>query len=236
MKKIVLLATYALLLGSAATAQNTERKPLPCEDCRTFPFKPRGCDHSVCLEQYLSVATREDLVTYFGLPGSLATRITEFRNGGFQRLSQYRDALEKAEYAMLINAYNRYVEQRTPFTAPPPAPKKYVDVTTPILFDVNSTFIAHNYYEVMDEALEQLRHHPRARVTIYGGTDNTGTSKQNMALSQKRAAAVAAYLQQHGVDKKRISLVALGDGHPFADPFIPSNAAKNRYAYMEVKN
>lgn len=60
----------------------------------------------------------------------------------------------------------------------------------------------------------QLAQNPSVMVLIEGHTDNTGSTILNMALSVKRANAVAKYLTQQGIDPRRLSLKAYGAKRP----------------------
>jgi outer membrane protein OmpA-like peptidoglycan-associated protein/tetratricopeptide (TPR) repeat protein len=64
------------------------------------------------------------------------------------------------------------------------------------------------------EITNQLAQDPAVKVLIEGHTDNTGSAILNMALSVKRANAVAKYLTQQGIDPKRLSLKAYGATRP----------------------
>ena len=55
-------------------------------------------------------------------------------------------------------------------------------------------------------------------VDVLAHTDTTGTAPVNLALSEKRAAAVATYLAGHGVAKARIASHGFGESVPLYDP------------------
>jgi outer membrane protein OmpA-like peptidoglycan-associated protein len=58
----------------------------------------------------------------------------------------------------------------------------------------------------------------RTFVDVLAHTDTTGASEGNKALSDKRAAAVATYLANHGVTKARIASRGLGETAPLYNP------------------
>ena len=64
--------------------------------------------------------------------------------------------------------------------------------------------------------------------TIVGHTDNTGSDAYNQARSERRAKAVAAYLESKGIAAGRI--VASGAGDPSLSPTMPTpeDRAQNR--------
>ena len=71
-------------------------------------------------------------------------------------------------------------------------------------------------------------------IVLRGSSDSHGSDADNRRTSRKRAQAVATYLEQHGVDKARISVIALGEDRPIAPNANldgsdnPEGRAKNR--------
>ena len=55
-----------------------------------------------------------------------------------------------------------------------------------------------------------LKEHPSLRVEISGHTDNRGSEKINLRISQKRADSTKKYLVSKGVDESRIETIGLG--------------------------
>ena len=63
-----------------------------------------------------------------------------------------------------------------------------------------------------------------ASFLIEGYTDASGTARYNMDLSQRRADAVVAYLEDRGVDQSKLKSIGLGETAPVtADPYDPLN-------------
>jgi len=66
-------------------------------------------------------------------------------------------------------------------------------------------------------------------VDVLAHTDTTGTPQVNLALSQKRATAVATYLAGHGVGKARIASKGYGESAPLYSPDVTEDQkAANR--------
>jgi outer membrane protein OmpA-like peptidoglycan-associated protein len=59
-----------------------------------------------------------------------------------------------------------------------------------------------------------LRRNPQNTVHVYGFTDTVGGADENMELSQARADAVAAVLEEYGVDQARVETRGFGETHP----------------------
>lgn len=65
-------------------------------------------------------------------------------------------------------------------------------------------------------------------VEVDGYTDSTGTAAYNLALSKRRAQAVARRLEADGVPAARITVQGFGEADPVAPNTTPSNMALNR--------
>ncbi len=68
----------------------------------------------------------------------------------------------------------------------------------------------------------------KGRIRVEGHTDSTGKAEANKALSQRRAAAVAAYLVKAGVAEGRVEAVGFGADKPVASNDSDEGRAKNR--------
>jgi OmpA-OmpF porin, OOP family len=97
-----------------------------------------------------------------------------------------------------------------------------------IFFDVNSATVKSDAYPMLDEAVRVLRNNPDLKVEIQGHTDNTGTAKYNLWLSQKRAESAMNYLVDKGIDPGRLTAKGYGFEQPVASNDTPEGRAKNR--------
>ena len=90
-------------------------------------------------------------------------------------------------------------------------------MTLRVLFDFNKATLTKNDLVELDKAIDFVKKYPGSRTILEGHTDNTGSDKYNLELSQKRAEAVRQYLIQAGVvDEARISAVGFGPTRPIA--------------------
>jgi OOP family OmpA-OmpF porin len=80
----------------------------------------------------------------------------------------------------------------------------------------------------LDKGAAILVEHGKLNVSINGYTDNTGKPETNLALSQKRAEAVKAYLVKKGVSAERLTATGFGIEKPLADNTTAEGRAKNR--------
>jgi outer membrane protein OmpA-like peptidoglycan-associated protein len=97
--------------------------------------------------------------------------------------------------------------------------------------------------EITEESMTQLKNmvsiakaYPAAQFKLGGYTDNTGSSAGNIALSQKRADAVAAMLVKLGANVKSfVGAKGYGPEWPLADNATPEGRAQNRRVAVNVK-
>jgi OmpA-OmpF porin, OOP family len=98
-----------------------------------------------------------------------------------------------------------------------------------IFFDTSSDRIRPESEPVLTQIGEMLAQHAEMRVAIEGHTDNVGQAAANQALSEKRAAAVKAYLvSKHGVDAARVEAKGFGATKPVAPNADEAGRQKNR--------
>lgn len=72
-------------------------------------------------------------------------------------------------------------------------------------------------------------------ITIEGHTDSRGSSRKNLAISERRAQAVRDHLIRLGVSADRIQAVGRGSGFPVASNRTPDGRANNRRVEIIVK-
>ena len=102
-------------------------------------------------------------------------------------------------------------------------PKQFQDddavaLTEYVQFELNKSVIRSSQYQKIIRVAQYLSTHPDSHVELTGFADKlTGTPTINQRLSQERAAAVAQFLMDRGIDRSRISKYAKGDRvQPFA--------------------
>lgn len=73
-----------------------------------------------------------------------------------------------------------------------------------------------------------LKQHPSASAVITGHTDNTGSDKYNLWLSERRAISVANYLVSQGVQSSQLTSIGKGSAAPVANNATDTGRAMNR--------
>ena len=104
--------------------------------------------------------------------------------------------------------------------------------TQGILFDTGSDRIRPESGGTLKLIGDMLKEHADLKLLIEGHTDNVGAAAANKTLSDKRAAAVKAYLSAtFGIDAARLSSSGLGDAKPAA----PNTTAEGRQQNRRVE-
>ena len=69
---------------------------------------------------------------------------------------------------------------------------------------------------------------PEITARIEGNADERGTNEYNLALGERRAKTVQAYLISYGIAASRLSVISYGEEKPAVDGHDEAAWAKNR--------
>jgi outer membrane protein OmpA-like peptidoglycan-associated protein/tetratricopeptide (TPR) repeat protein len=97
-----------------------------------------------------------------------------------------------------------------------------------LYYNTNSADLKKESFIVLEAFADYLKENPNIVLEIQGHTDNVGAVKANEALSANRAYTVKAYLEEKGVEGKRITAKGFGPNKPIADNTSEDGKAKNR--------
>ncbi|MGE0595649.1 MAG: OmpA family protein [Hyphomonadaceae bacterium] len=97
-----------------------------------------------------------------------------------------------------------------------------------ILFDFNEATIKPESEAALRQLLAALNANAGMNVTIEGHTDSVGEDAYNLALSERRAQSVVAWLTQNGVEAARMSAAGRGEAVPVANNDTADGRALNR--------
>ena len=97
-----------------------------------------------------------------------------------------------------------------------------------VLFDFDSARIRPDAERTLLEVAEVLKGYKERPVRIEGHTDSVASDDYNRTLSERRAAAVSAWLAAHGIGKARLATTGHGEARPVADNSTPGGRQQNR--------
>lgn len=101
-----------------------------------------------------------------------------------------------------------------------------------VRFDYDSAELSQDSYPVLQAHAQHLRNNPAARVAIGGHTDERGTREYNMALGERRAKTVAAFLTSNGAKPDQLEAISFGEEKPLSMDDSESGWAENRRAEL----
>jgi OOP family OmpA-OmpF porin len=120
---------------------------------------------------------------------------------------------------------------------PPPPPKPVVEKVTlkgDTLFDFDKSVVKPEGKKVLDDLVAQANALNLEVIIAVGHADAIGTDAYNQKLSERRAAAVKAYLVSKGIPANRVYTEGKGEKSPVADNKTKEGRAKNRRVEVEV--
>jgi outer membrane protein OmpA-like peptidoglycan-associated protein len=115
--------------------------------------------------------------------------------------------------------------------APPRKEYTFEDVH----FDFDRFNLRPDALKVLDSAVTAMQADSTLRLTIEGHTCNIGTTEYNLALGERRAAAVREYLTSRGVPADRLQTISYGEERPKHDNSREETRRLNRRAGLTVR-
>ncbi|MFN8877401.1 MAG: OmpA family protein [Gemmatimonadota bacterium] len=107
-------------------------------------------------------------------------------------------------------------------------------LTAPVFFDYDAAEIRDDARAVLEAKLSVLAANPAVRLRITGHTDDRGAEEYNLALGQRRAAALQRWLVQRGVAADRFVIVSYGEEGATCTAADETCWVKNRRAEFEI--
>jgi len=170
------------------------------------------------------------------VPSAFAAELTEQQIvSGLQGLSTKAAAIDTAVLAQQALAHVGK-PPGTPISPDWSALAKLPQLAVDVNFEYDSIAIVPESYRALGLIADAL-HHPLllgSKFLIVGHTDSTGSAKYNIALSQKRADAIAEILSTtFGVPAKQLFTVGVGSELPL-DPSKPDTAINRRVQLINI--
>jgi len=103
-----------------------------------------------------------------------------------------------------------------------------------VYFDTDKSVVKSEYFDMLKNVAGAIKATPGMIVRVQGHTDYTASNGYNMALSKRRAEAVAAALRAQGVGDGSLELKYYGEESPAADNGTREGRQKNRRVELSV--
>ena len=101
-----------------------------------------------------------------------------------------------------------------------------------VYFDYDKAELKADARTSLSKNAEWLKRWPSTRVLVEGHCDARGTNEYNLALGEKRAAAVRDYLTGLGIAADRIQIITKGEESPFCLDETESCFTQNRRGHF----
>ena len=105
---------------------------------------------------------------------------------------------------------------------------KKISLAADTYFDFDKATLKPEGKQKIDEIVRELKANPSIRVLIEGHTDSIGSDAYNQRLSERRAMAVADYMESEGIEASRITTKGWGKTKPVASNKTKEGRAQNR--------
>ncbi len=109
-----------------------------------------------------------------------------------------------------------------------------LNMPSAITFDVDRADVKPQFRDTLTSVALVLRKYDKTIVDVYGHTDATGSDQYNLALSERRAVAVATLVSQQGIDPRRFYVEGRGENDPVASNSTESGRAQNRRVEIQI--
>jgi peptidoglycan-associated lipoprotein len=103
-----------------------------------------------------------------------------------------------------------------------------------VFFEFDRSDITPEAQQILQRQASWLQHYPNVSVTIEGHCDERGTREYNLALGERRAAAVKNVLVAAGIPASRISTISYGKERPIVVGSNEEAWSQNRVAITTV--
>jgi peptidoglycan-associated lipoprotein len=101
-------------------------------------------------------------------------------------------------------------------------------------FDYDRAEIRPDDAAALEAKVAILQANPNLRIRVHGHCDERGSDEYNLALGNRRATAVKAFLVNRGIDGSRIETQSWGEERPIAQGTEEGAWSQNRRAEFEI--
>ena len=101
-------------------------------------------------------------------------------------------------------------------------------------FDLDKSDLTDQARSSLQKDADWMKKWMSTAMTVEGHADSRGTSEYNLALGERRAAAVRDYLVSLGVGGARLTIVSMGKEQPFCREENEACWAQNRRGHFVI--
>jgi peptidoglycan-associated lipoprotein len=112
-------------------------------------------------------------------------------------------------------------------------PKSEISTGRSVFFDFDQALVKAEFAGLIERHGKYLIANPKLAIKIEGNTDERGSAEYNLALGQKRAAAVSKALKIYGVQDSQMEAISWGEEKPRAQGHDDAQWAQNRRADLQ---
>jgi outer membrane protein OmpA-like peptidoglycan-associated protein len=103
-----------------------------------------------------------------------------------------------------------------------------------LYFDADSAILSERYHPIIDDVYEFLMENKKVTIEVGGHTNNLCEEAFCNKLSEDRAASVANYLINKGIDRKRVLYKGYGKNKPKYSNTTPTNRRRNQRVEIKI--
>lgn len=103
-------------------------------------------------------------------------------------------------------------------------------------FDFDQAIVKRSGHSELDKHAKVLKQNRGFRVRLEGHADARGTREYNLALGERRANAIRAYLTAEGASRSQIEVISYGEEKPAVAGTGESTWAQNRRVEIKYSN
>ncbi|WP_405379755.1 OmpA family protein [Maribacter sp. LLG6340-A2] len=142
--------------------------------------------------------------------------LTRSCNGGVYKLEATKKNYEKDGTTFSLNNSEEIggiALELAPMIKTPPVGS---DLTaflniSPIYFDLDESYIRQDATATLNAVIDFMKEYPNIRIEVRSHTDASAGANYNLRLSERRVKATIAFLEEHGVDRARLSGNGFGE-------------------------
>ncbi len=143
-------------------------------------------------------------------------------------LQRYNDSVAAAEAARRAEAERLAAERAAEAERQRLMREARATLEEMIFFDYDDSEIRDDAATALRAKVDILRASPAVRLRIEGHADERGSTEYNMALGNRRAEAIRAFLVGFGLAENRFEIVSFGEGRPLQQGQTEAAWARNR--------